>query len=144
MAKSAMSPSGTGFFTPLRLSPEAVSLIAAGDGLPLPSNSASVPIASPRRSRQPLLLLRVAAGEQDRFRREIDRGRERHRRAPPHRREARGRVEVSRHVGGDLCGPVVEVVLEVLATVIFTAMPEAAIDEDRYALFCEDDVRSPA
>ena len=47
MAKSAMAPSGTGFLTPLRLLPDAVSLIACGDGLPLPSNSASVPIASP-------------------------------------------------------------------------------------------------
>jgi hypothetical protein len=45
--KSAIAPSGTGFFTPLRLLPDAVSLIACGDGLPLPSNNASVPIASP-------------------------------------------------------------------------------------------------
>jgi len=47
MAKSAMAPSGTGFLTPLRAPPEAVSWIARGDGLPLPSNSASVPMASP-------------------------------------------------------------------------------------------------
>src|SRR5580704_928628 len=47
MTKSAMAPSGTGFLTPLRLPPEADSLIASGDGLPLPSNSASVPIALP-------------------------------------------------------------------------------------------------
>src|SRR5258707_1046696 len=47
IAKSAIAPSGTGFFTPLRLLPEAESLIACGDGLPLPSNNASVPIASP-------------------------------------------------------------------------------------------------
>ena len=81
MAKSAMAPSGTGFLTPLRLPPDAVSLIACGDGLPLPSNSASVPIASPDAiSGQPFLLLRVAAGEQDRFGREIDRGGKRHRR----------------------------------------------------------------
>jgi hypothetical protein len=45
MAKSAIAPSGTGFLMPLRLPPEAESLIACGDGLPLPSNSASVPIA---------------------------------------------------------------------------------------------------
>ena len=47
MAKSAMAPSGTGFLTPVSVPPDAVSLIACGDGLPLPSNSASVPIASP-------------------------------------------------------------------------------------------------
>src|SRR6202161_3109695 len=47
MAKSAMAPSGTGFFTPLRLPPTALSLIACGEGLPLPSNSGSVPIAAP-------------------------------------------------------------------------------------------------
>ena len=46
-AKSAIAPSSTGFFTPLSVPPEACSLIAFGDGLPLPSNSASVPIASP-------------------------------------------------------------------------------------------------
>ena len=46
-AKSAMAPSGTGFLVPLSVPPEAASLIACGDGLPLPSNSASVPIASP-------------------------------------------------------------------------------------------------
>jgi hypothetical protein len=47
MAKSAIAPSGTGFFTPLRLPPTAESWMPCGDGLPLPSNSASVPIASP-------------------------------------------------------------------------------------------------
>ena len=47
MAKSAISPSGTGFLTPVSAPPDAVSLIAFGDGLPVPSNSASVPIASP-------------------------------------------------------------------------------------------------
>ena len=82
--KSAISPSGTGLLTPLRLLPEAVSLIACGDGLPLPSNSASVPIASPEAiSGQPFLLLRLAAGEQDRFGGEIDRGGKRYRRQRP-------------------------------------------------------------
>ena len=81
MAKSAIAPSGTGFFTPLSLPPDAVSLIACGDGLPLPSNSASVPIASPDAiSGKPFLLLRLAAREQDRFGGEIDRRRKRHRR----------------------------------------------------------------
>src|ERR1700729_2356799 len=47
MAKSAMAPSGTGFLTPLRLPLETASLMFCGDGLPLPSKSASVPIASP-------------------------------------------------------------------------------------------------
>ena len=47
IAKSAIAPSGTGFLTPLSVPPDAASLIAFGDGLPLPSNSASVPIASP-------------------------------------------------------------------------------------------------
>src|SRR3954451_511907 len=47
MAKSAIAPSGTGRFTPFSAPFDAVSLIACGDGLPLPSNSASVPIASP-------------------------------------------------------------------------------------------------
>ena len=76
-----MAPSGTGFLTPLRLPPDAVSLIASGDGLPLPSNSASVPIASPDAIMgSHFLLLRVAAGEQDGFGRQIDRGGERHRR----------------------------------------------------------------
>ena len=46
-AKSASAPSATGFLTPLSVPPDAVSLIAFGDGLPVPSNSASVPIASP-------------------------------------------------------------------------------------------------
>ena len=46
-AKSAIAPSGTGFFTPLSVPFDAVSLMLIGDGLPLPSNSASVPIASP-------------------------------------------------------------------------------------------------
>ena len=47
IAKSAIAPSGTGFFAPLSVPADAVSLTACGDGLPLPSNSASVPIASP-------------------------------------------------------------------------------------------------
>ena len=47
MTTSAIAPSGTGFFTPASVPPDAVSLIPCGDGLPLPSNSASVPIASP-------------------------------------------------------------------------------------------------
>ncbi len=46
-AKSAIAPSATGFLTPSSVPPFADSLIACGDGLPLPSNSASVPIASP-------------------------------------------------------------------------------------------------
>ena len=46
-AKSAIAPSATGFLTPLSTPPLAVSLTAFGDGLPLPSNSASVPMASP-------------------------------------------------------------------------------------------------
>ena len=46
-AKLAIAPSGTGFLTPLSAPPLAVTLIAFGDGLPLPSNSASVPMASP-------------------------------------------------------------------------------------------------
>ena len=57
------------------------SLIACGDGLPLPSNSASVPIASPDGNQgKPFLLLRLAAGEQNGFGGQIDRGGKRHRR----------------------------------------------------------------
>ncbi len=46
-AKSAIAPSATGFLTPLSTPFAAVSLTFFGAGLPLPSNSASVPIASP-------------------------------------------------------------------------------------------------
>ena len=55
-AKSAIEPSATGFLVPLSVPPEAASLIAFGEGLPVPSNSASVPItASPEAIfRQPL------------------------------------------------------------------------------------------
>ena len=47
MAKSAIAPSGTGFLVPVSVPFATASLIACGDGLPAPSNSASVPIASP-------------------------------------------------------------------------------------------------
>jgi len=54
--------------------------------------------------------------------------------------EPRGRVGVARDVAGDLARPVLDVVLEGPPTVVWTAVPEAAIDEHCDALACEDDV----
>ena len=47
---SAMAPSGTGHFTPVRRPPLTRALMRAGFGLPLPSAQASVPISSPATS----------------------------------------------------------------------------------------------
>ena len=81
MAKSAMAPSGTGFFTPLRLLPDAVELDRRRRRIALAFEQRQRADRFARGDlRQPFLLLRLAAGEQDRFGGEIDRRRERHRR----------------------------------------------------------------
>ena len=79
-AKSAISPSGTGFLTPLSAPPDAASLIAFGEiALALEQRQRADRLARGD-LRQPLLLLRLAAGEQQRLGSEIDGRGERHRR----------------------------------------------------------------
>src|SRR5881227_3107335 len=73
-AKSAIAPSATGFLTPLSIPLAAVSLTFFGDGLPfLEQRQRSDRLARGNR-RQPFLLLRVAARDQQRFGCEIDGG----------------------------------------------------------------------
>lgn len=58
--------------------------------------------------------------------------------------ETFGGVGIACLVSCDLCGPVVNVVPKRCSAMFWATVPEATVDEDRYALLREDDVRPSA